>query len=162
MSNCLGSPWTAACQAPLSTEFFRLEYWSGLPFLPSGDLPNPGIEPVSPSSPALADGLYHWATSEALFFCFFRYTVQLIILFKVFLCFSQIKVPRLRTGWTLPRFQGGPGHSLSGSVAPASTKCPYPSAWLNIIMILEHVTACLELARQPSSVGENSSLKSGC
>ena len=36
-------------------EFSRPEYWSGLPFPPPGYLPDPGIEPVSPASPALAD-----------------------------------------------------------------------------------------------------------
>ena len=39
--------WTVAHQALLSMGFFRQEYWSGLPFSSSGDLPNPGIEPVS-------------------------------------------------------------------------------------------------------------------
>ena len=39
------SSWTVACQVPLSTEFFRQEYWSGLPFPPPGNLPNPGIKP---------------------------------------------------------------------------------------------------------------------
>ena len=38
-------PWTAAHQAPLSMEFSRQEYWSGLPCPPLGDLPNPGIKP---------------------------------------------------------------------------------------------------------------------
>ena len=42
------------CQAPLSMGFFRSEYCSELPFPPPGDLPNPGIEPTSPISPALA------------------------------------------------------------------------------------------------------------
>ena len=40
---------TVACQAPLSMEFSRWEYQSGLPFPSAGDLSNPGIEPVSPS-----------------------------------------------------------------------------------------------------------------
>ena len=44
-----------ACQAPLSMGFSRQEYWSGLPFSPPGDLPNPGIEPAS-----LASQLLHW------------------------------------------------------------------------------------------------------
>jgi len=44
--------WTVAHQAPLSVEFPRQEYWSGLPFPPPGDLPDPGIEPTSPASPA--------------------------------------------------------------------------------------------------------------
>ena len=43
------TPWTVACQAPLSMGFSRQEYWSGLPFLPSEDLPDPGIEPMSPA-----------------------------------------------------------------------------------------------------------------
>ena len=39
--------WTLACQAPLSMGFSRQVYWSGLPCLPTGDLPNPGIKPES-------------------------------------------------------------------------------------------------------------------
>ena len=42
-------PWTVACLASLSIEFFRQKYWSGLPFPSPGDLSNPGIEPKSPS-----------------------------------------------------------------------------------------------------------------
>ena len=41
--------WTVACQAPLSMGFSRQQYWSGLPFPPPGDLPDPGIEPGSPA-----------------------------------------------------------------------------------------------------------------
>ena len=43
------TPWTIACQAPLSMGFSRQEYWSGLPSPPPEDLPNPGIKPVSPA-----------------------------------------------------------------------------------------------------------------
>ena len=43
------TPWTAGYQAPPSMEFSKQEYWSGLPFPSPGDLPNPGIEPGSPS-----------------------------------------------------------------------------------------------------------------
>ena len=46
--------WTVACQAPLSMGFPRQEYWSGLPCPSPGDLPEPGIEPTSLMSPALA------------------------------------------------------------------------------------------------------------
>ena len=45
---------TVARQVPHSMEFSRQEYWSGLPFPPPGDLPDPGIEPMSPTAPALA------------------------------------------------------------------------------------------------------------
>ena len=42
------TPWTVACQAPLSLGFPRQEYWHGLPFPSPGDLSNPGIERGSP------------------------------------------------------------------------------------------------------------------
>ena len=45
--------WTVACQAPLSMGIPRQEYWSGLPFPSPGDLPDPGIKPVSHAAPAL-------------------------------------------------------------------------------------------------------------
>ena len=51
-------PWTLVHQAPLSMEFPRQEYWSGLPFPSPGDLPDPRIELTSPVSPALAGGLF--------------------------------------------------------------------------------------------------------
>ena len=47
------TPWTVACQAPLSMGFSRQEYWSGLPCPPPKDLPNPGIKPTCVMSPAL-------------------------------------------------------------------------------------------------------------
>ena len=43
------TPWTVAYKAPLSMEFSRQEYWSGLPFPSPGNLPYPGIEPGSPA-----------------------------------------------------------------------------------------------------------------
>jgi len=52
------TPWTVAHQAPPSAEFFRQEFWSGLPFPPPGDLPGPGIKPVTLSSPALASRFF--------------------------------------------------------------------------------------------------------
>ena len=62
------TPQTAADQASLSLGFSRQEHWSGLPFPIPGDLPSPGIEPISLASAALmhwrADSL-HCATWEA-------------------------------------------------------------------------------------------------
>ena len=49
------TPRTVAHQDPVSMGFPRQEYWSGLPFLSPGDLPDPGIEPESPA--LLADSL---------------------------------------------------------------------------------------------------------
>ena len=52
------TPWIVALQAPLSMEFSRQEYWSGLPFPAPGDLSDPGIKPVSLASPTLAGGFF--------------------------------------------------------------------------------------------------------
>ena len=55
--------WTLACQAPMPMGFSRQEYWSVLLCPPPGNLPDPGIEPVSPAASALqADSLplSHW------------------------------------------------------------------------------------------------------
>ena len=49
----LAIPWTVAHQASLSMGFSRQEYWSGLPFPPPGDHPDPGIKPRSPASSLL-------------------------------------------------------------------------------------------------------------
>ena len=58
------SPWSAACQSPLSIGFPRKEYWCGLQFPSPGDLPDSGIEPVSS---ALQEDFffYCWATGKA-------------------------------------------------------------------------------------------------
>ena len=55
------TPWTVACQAPLSMGFSRQEYWSGLPLPSPGDLPNSGIEPGSPA-------LHQWNSDPSLLF----------------------------------------------------------------------------------------------
>ena len=55
MLDSFATPWITTSQAPLSMGFPRQEYWSGLPFLSPGDLPNPEIEPMSP---VLAGGFF--------------------------------------------------------------------------------------------------------
>ena len=57
------TPWTIAHQAPLSMEFSRQEYWSGLPFPSLGDLLDPGIKFTSLGSPALAGRFFTTAPS---------------------------------------------------------------------------------------------------
>ena len=64
------TPWTIACQSPLSMKFSRKEYWSGLPCPPPGDLPSPGIEPRSlalqaDSLPSKPPGKPHMHTAAA-------------------------------------------------------------------------------------------------
>ena len=70
------TPWTAACQAPLSMGFSRQECWSGLPFPPPGDLPDPGIEPMSPASPTLAGRFFTTGPSGgAYLLSIFKYSL---------------------------------------------------------------------------------------
>ena len=57
------TPWTVACQAPLSMEFSRQEYWNGLPRLSPGDLPDPGITLTSPVASASRSRFF---TAESL------------------------------------------------------------------------------------------------
>ena len=52
------TPRTLVCQTPLSIEFSRQQYWSGLPCSPPGDLPDPGIKPSYLVPPALAAGFF--------------------------------------------------------------------------------------------------------
>jgi len=82
--NCIllfATPWTVAHQGPLSMEFSRQDYWSGLPFPTPGHLPDPGIKPTSLESPALAGGfftteplgkLYHGITAIQFFLFILR------------------------------------------------------------------------------------------
>ena len=60
LQSCLTLPtlWTVAQQSPLSTGFFKQEYWSGLSCPPPGGLPDPEIEPVSLKSSALPGGSF--------------------------------------------------------------------------------------------------------
>ena len=60
------TPWTVACQAPLSIEFTRQEYWSGHSLPSLGDLLHPGMEPAYPASPTLASGFFTASTTWGL------------------------------------------------------------------------------------------------
>ena len=100
--------WTVAHQAPLSVEFSQWEYWSGLIFPPPGDFLDPGIEPMSPVSPALAGGFFslsHLGSNLShLVAAFFSYrTFQYLIswfLYWIFLCLQHL--PRTISSGSLP------------------------------------------------------------
>ena len=62
MSDSLHLYGLLACQVPLSTGFSRQEYWGGLPCPPQGNLPDPGIKPMSLTSPALAGRFFTTST----------------------------------------------------------------------------------------------------
>ena len=72
------TPWTVAPQVPLSMEFSRQEYWSGLPFLSPGNLPDPGIQPRSLMSLALPGSFFTTsATQEAKFAYSLKYIYKI-------------------------------------------------------------------------------------
>ena len=77
--------WTVAFQAPLSMGFSRQEYWSGLP-CPPGDLPDPGTEPTSLMSPALAGRFFTTSTTweTHLRITNIRWHVWLLLKFSLF------------------------------------------------------------------------------
>ena len=76
MSNYV-TPWTVALQAPLFMGFSRQEYWSELPCPPSGDLPNPGIEPGSFSSPALTVGFFTTSTTWEVLYVAYIFAISM-------------------------------------------------------------------------------------
>ena len=77
------TPWTADCQAPLLTEFFRQEYWSRLPFPTPVDLLNLRIKPASLSSPALAEGFFTTAPPGKLLALGTTLNLQMAKLFHI-------------------------------------------------------------------------------
>ena len=91
------TPWTVACQAPLSMGFSKQEYWDGFPFPSPGDLPNPGIEPVSLTSPALALAGRFFTTSttweappgKPQYCCGVHVSFQISIFFFLFQIYTQ-------------------------------------------------------------------------
>ena len=95
MSDSFATSWIIVSQAPLSMGFSRQEFWSGLPFLPPGDLPEPGIEPASPTLQADSLHLSHPGSAirirqivESVFweFCPFAFLVLCVCLFAL-LCY---------------------------------------------------------------------------
>ena len=118
------TPWTVACQASLSKRFSRQEYWSGLPCPPPGDLPNPGIEPISPVSPALqADSLPAEPPTKRSSLLHLHVSLYMISkenkilpLLYDHLIISQ-HIPAVKESWGRPRF------------SPWDGKIPWKRAW---------------------------------
>ena len=108
------APWTVACQAPPSIEFSRQEYWSGLPCLLPGDLPNAGIKLMSLMSPALVSRFFiTCATSEA--------PIECLLHAKSYLIYYPFYLPF----YLLPRELS----SLCNYVHPAFYRSHCPHFW---------------------------------
>ena len=117
--------WTVARQAPLSMEFPRQESWSGLPCLPPGDLPNPGIEPMFPASPALAGGFFTTVIPVIVkLFCFYdsfgslsKFILACLIIHMGFPGGTSGKEPTCQCG------------DMRGRFNPWVGKIPWRKAW---------------------------------
>ena len=91
--------WTVAHQAPLSMGFFRQEYWSGLPFLPPGDLPDPAIEPC-PLPLAPPGKPFKQLSFETVTYCCRQINIPSIIIFYFYHFLSQSTYSPI--SWSLP------------------------------------------------------------
>jgi len=109
--------WTVAWQAPLAIEFSRQEYWSGLSCPPPGDPPDPGIEPTSLTSPALAGGFFTTsATWEAHYFLPFSSVAQSCPT----LCIPMnCSTPGLPVHHQLPEFTQMHVHQVGDAIQPS-------------------------------------------
>ena len=95
VSDSFVTPWTAACQGPLSMGFSSPEYWSGLPFPSPGDLPRPGIEPTSP---ALVGGFFTTEPPGKPLQCVGSQVIMLYTLniYNLFDDYSSIKLKKIK------------------------------------------------------------------
>ena len=79
-------PWTIALQAQLSMKFSKQEYWSGLPFPYSGDLPNPGIKPEFPTPLALAGRFFTTVPANVYIYIYMYIYTYIYIYIYFFVC----------------------------------------------------------------------------
>ena len=110
------TPRTVARQAPLSMRFPRREYWSGLPFSPPGDLPDPGMEAVPLCLLRWRQILYHWATKKAPT-CFQRELSRSFPLFTEH--YFKLYQLQIKLDWQCEK--GKRLLALSPGIAPTST-----------------------------------------
>ena len=121
------------CSPPGSSVhgFSRQEYWSGMPCPPPGDLPNPGIEPTSLMSPALAGGFFTtsatWEALELVSVQFSPVTQSCPTLCNPMNC----SMPGLPVHHKLPEFTQTHVHRVSDAIQPshplASPSPPAPN-----------------------------------
>ena len=123
--------WTVAHQVPLSTKFFRQEYWSGLPCPPPGGFPNPGIKPVSPVSPALAG---RFSTTEPPKKPF-RDAATMLLLLLLLSCFSHVQL--CATPWTAA-YQAPPSVGFSRQKYWSGVPLPSPVFQYRLLQMLNN------------------------
>ena len=149
--------WTVALQASLSMGFSRQEYWNGMPCPPPGDLPHPGIKPVSLTSPALAGEFFTsttWEFPNTRIMCIKNGqhgiscpTCSVRTLTLSFQEVGAILLP-LNLGGLWLLLQGEKQCDFRGSVVRSDTTAALPcsSAWSGAVGVLrQHVRTLLPL-----------------
>ena len=112
----LATPWTVAHQPPLSMRLSQQEYWSGLPFPPPGDLPDPSIKPKPPASPALAGGFFTTEPPGKLKLVYKEALIRyLALLFVPFIYFDR-KYPKNETYNKKQSNGGGQGGAKTNEI----------------------------------------------
>ena len=96
------TPWTIACQTPLSMEFPRQEFWSELPFLSPEDHPNSGIEPGSPALQAVF--LPSEPSKEVLRFPYWDWN-RIWVLYVIWVLYEE-GIPKDMKSWDLRKSLG--------------------------------------------------------
>ena len=84
--------WAVAWKTPLTVGFSRQEYWNGLPCSSPRDLPNPGIEPVSLATPALAGGFFATSANWEAYIYIYIYTYIYIHVLNFFSIIGYYKI----------------------------------------------------------------------
>ena len=115
------TPWIVAHQAPLFMGFSRLEYWSGLPWPPLGDLPDPGIKPTFLMSPALAGGFFTTSSAKE------APSLQLILYLVLYASFSPTAILSCFLPQAVrPQGRGLPQVGVEGSSEPGCWSLTLP------------------------------------
>ena len=123
------TPQTAACQAPLSLGFPRQGYWSRLPFRTWEDLPEPGTEPTSPASPALAHRLFTTAPYG-----------KTLLKPQVWKSLDGLQLAIFNSQkWIVQKIQCESIHYFTGT---------FPQLWIYKLMLCVYILSCNENTRR--------------
>ena len=161
LSSCIcvqlfATPWTIAHQAPLSKEVSRQEHWNGLPYPSSGDLPDPGIGPMSLVPPSLAGRLF---TTSATWEDFLFLVAVFLVIQSCLTLWDTMDCsrPGLPVPHHLPEFAQVHVHCMGDAIQPSRPLTPSSPSVLNLsqhqglfqwVRSLHHMTKILELRLQ--------------
>ena len=120
------TPWTVACQVPLSMKFSRQKLWNGLPFPSPRDIPDPGIKLVSPTARALAGRIFITVAPEKTRYIYIYICVCVCVC--VCVCEMKVLVAQSYPNFCDPMDYNPPGFSVHGDFSGRNTsRYSFPS-----------------------------------